>query len=172
MKRKQAKTHNLGGTYQYMSVEDLNRIQTGCFPNPVSSCFGTEIYGGKDYSYKTSQGTAPATFRKHFNIWNYALGNMDELGDDVFELGRLGSDNGSWIRPVYYFFGYRIVVEYFDTNAIVDFTGKIDDGAICEQAMRKFVQIFSKKFDVKIVNEHLINIKSKENDYETAVERL
>ena len=47
-----------------------------------------------------------------------------------------------------------------DTNAIIDFTGKLEDGAILAHAMRKFVQLYSKDYNVKIINEHLINVSA------------
>lgn len=160
MKRKQATIYNLGGTYQFVSMEDLNRLQTGGFCNPVSNGCSHDVYGAKDYSYKTRQGTAPASFRYRFKVWDWDMIGNDEMGDEVFSLGHLQSEGGAWVRPVYYFFGYRIVVEYFDTNAIIDFTGKLEDGAILAHAMRKFVQLYSKDYNVEIINEHLINVSA------------
>lgn len=69
MKHKQAITRNMGPTWRYISIEDLNRIRTGDFAGSVSNNNGVDVLGGIDYSYITSQGSKCTMFRNKFPMF-------------------------------------------------------------------------------------------------------
>ena len=174
MKRKQAMAFNAGGpTANFISREDLNRICTGGFARGISLNFGFENSGGYD-SYQNANGCRPKTFRQCFpmykrsDLWERYDFDRDVWLEDVFYMGLLHENNNlNTGRPVWSWFGYRIVIEYFDDNAIVDFTGPIDKDANLSYAFGKFLVVFAKQFDIKVLNDHLLNISEKngkEND--------
>ena len=159
MKRKQAKTHNPRGTYQFLTAEDLNAIRTGGFARPVSLNNGVDIYCATDYSYQRFGNSFSRRFRKDFQVFTWDMISDDELSNEIFKIGSLDANGrGSVSRPVYYFFGARIVVEYFDENAIIDFTNMLDDDRDMEYSYNRFVSLFSGRFNVQQINEHLINV--------------
>ena len=167
MKQKPAITRNMGPTWRYISIEDLNRIRTGDFAGFVSNNNGVDVRGGFDYSYMKAQGTRPATFRKTFPMYGKfdLLGQYDfdrhEWLNDVYYCGILDEPGTNVGRPVWYWFGYRIVIEFFDNNAVVDFTGPIDEDANLAYAFGKFLVVFGKKYEIKVVNDHLLNISER-----------
>lgn len=162
MKRRKTMAYNApGGTILYVGASAQNMVQNRGFLPGVSLNTGYDIYGGKDYSYKTAQGTSPRAFRKCFEVVENGGFSGSDYEDEVFKIGELGEGCGIVRRPVYYFFGWRIVVEYFDVNAVVDFMEKMDEWAApAEYVMKRFQSIFS-GFEVKIINEHLINVFAK-----------
>lgn len=153
-------TPNIGATRNYLSGEELNRIQNGGYLSPISLNCGVDIYGGKDYSYTQFGGSFNRSFRKVFQILDYALFDALDIWDDIFKIGELDRGRGGATRPVFFFYGVRVVVEYFDRNAILDFVSKIDESASIPHALEKCVDIYGRKYAVKILNEHLINIES------------
>ena len=173
MKRKQAITRNMGPTCGFISIEDLNRIRNGLLPRAVSANNGVDVFGGTDYSYMNAQGTRSAAFRKKFPLYGrfdfLSKYNpmRDEWLDNVYHCGYLDEPNSTVGRVAWYWYGYRMVIEFFDTNAIVDFTGPIDKGAILSYCFGQFLVVFGKQYDVKVINEHLLSVSErngKEND--------
>lgn len=159
MKRKQAMAFNApGGTREYISASARNRIDTGCYPAPVSCNCGVNVFRGTDYSYKQFGGSPSRIFRQKFNLSDWGFIDRFDLYDDLIPLGRLDIGNGIVGRTVFWFMGWRIVVEYFDTNAIVDFTNRIDGDMEKAEAMEHFVKRFSTQYSVSVLTENIINI--------------
>jgi len=161
MKRKKAMAFNApGGTIEYIGASAQNLIQNGGYPAGISCNCGVDVFGGTDYSYSQFGGVPSKAFRKVFNPLDYQI-IPEDLWDCIFKIGGLDRGCGVIQRPVLWFMGWRVVIEYFDVNAVVDFTGKIDDDApTCDEAMRHFCDVYS-GFDTRVVNEHLINIFAK-----------
>lgn len=159
MKRKQAIAFNeRGGAIDWIGAAARNMIQNGGYMPGFSATIGVDILGGKDYSYRTYKGYARKTFREKFDLMDFDFVRKYELWDDVRFLGFL-QEKKSIPRPVFSFFGWRIVVEFFDENAIIDFTTCLDEKTALDVAKQRFLAIYSTNFDVKIINENLINVK-------------
>lgn len=149
-----------GPTWQYLSAESLAGIRNGDGAKPVTNNPGASVKGGYDYSYATYTGSRSIAFRSKFKLWEWGRWPVDSpYYDNIFLMGRF-DDGAKQARHVYYFFGARCVVEYFDVNALVDFTGVIDKGADVQAAMRRFVECYSEcGFHVTQYNDHLINVE-------------
>lgn len=155
MKRKQALAYNATGpTCNYIGTENLNRIMNRCFPGGVSAYNGREVFGGTDYTYKPNRGS----FRKLFSLWDEMM-NTD-LGDDCYRIGSLYENLNKKIE-VYCFYGYKITVDYFDENAVIDFVEPVFKDSILEYAFGKFLVAFSYRYQIEIVNNHLLNMFQK-----------
>lgn len=158
MKRKKAISFNApGGTKNYIGVGCRNLIDNGCYPAPVSCNNGVGVIGGYDYSYTVFGGVPSRAYRKNFDPLDYHILEDNDLWDSIFLIGRCFYD-GCTMRVAIFFFGWRIVIEYFDVNAIVDFTNEIEPGMSLDKAIERFIKIYSCYFSVKILNEHLLNI--------------
>ena len=158
MKRRKAIAFNAGGpTINYLSNEAINRVMNGAYPAPVSTYNGSgKVFGGTDYTYKPNRGS----FRKQFDLWNEML-RIDDLSDNCYKIGSLLDNLGKKIE-VYSFFGYRITVDVFDENAVIDFSKPIENDSVLEYAIGKFLVHFGKRFKIQIVNEHLLNMFQRE----------
>ena len=154
-----------GGTINYICLGDRNLIDNGCYPNPISLNTGCNVLGGTDYSYTTFGSVPSRVFRQKFAIFDYGFISKYDLWDDMFMLGKLDNGIGRCPRYVFWFLGWRIVVEYFDTNALVDFTNQIDNDFDLLEAMNRFVKRFSNDFAVHIMTENIINITDYEKDF-------
>lgn len=162
MKRKKAMAFNApGGTRQYIGAGAQNMIDNGYYMNPVTCNLGVDVIGGTDYSYTQWAGSPSRIFRKKFNLSDWGFIDRFDLYDDLIPLGRLDTGVGRVPRYVYWYLGWRIVVEYFDTNAIVDFTNRIDDDMEKAEAMECFVKRFSTHYSVSVLTENIINITDK-----------
>lgn len=155
MKRKQAMTFNPGGTRSFLSAEDINRLQTGQFASSVRPNNGVNVYGATDLSYQCYGNSFARSFRKQFGILSDKINNWDCA---IQPLGKLYETPNSPSREVWYFYGWRIVVEFFDVNAIVDFTNAIDEDADLLNCQAQFLAMYSGDFAVKLLNDHLINV--------------
>lgn len=163
MNRKKAIAYNVvGPTCNFVGSENLNRIMTGGFANPVSCYNGADVYGATDYSYGVVGYHGSKAFRHKFRMFDWEDVPDESYYDNVFKLGQFFEYKGSAPLNVWYFYGARIIVECFDENAVIDFVGEAEDGANMAYAFGKFLVIFSQKYDVSVINEHLINVKSKE----------
>ncbi len=159
MKRKKAMAFNApGGTREYIGATAQNLINNRMFPEPVSCNCGVDVYGGTDYSYSVS-GIPSGAYRKTFDPLDWEFIRDNDLLNDVFKIGKFFVD-GCTKRIALFFFGWRIVIEYFDVNAVVDFTNEIEPGMPLNTAVEKFCKIYSRKYECRILNEHLVNIKS------------
>ena len=137
-----------GGTRNYIGIGGRNLIDNGCYLNPISLNIGCDQFGG----------SPSRVFRQKFAIYDYGFISKYDLWDDMFILGKLDNGVGLVPRYVFWFLGWRIVVEYFDTNALVDFTNQIDNDFNLLDAMECFVKRFSKDFAVSIMTENIINV--------------
>lgn len=146
-------------TRQFLSVEDLNRIDMGGYAKAVSLYSGVDAFGGQDMSYQTSEGYRSKKFRGQFDLWHLAF-DIPELADNFCKLGNLDAPRNSFPRKVYYFYGCRIVVEYFDENAIVDFTNTMEEDASIQGAIESFRRVLDGRFKVTQLNEYLVNVES------------
>lgn len=159
MKRKKAMAFNApGGTFNYIGASCQNLVRNGCYMLPVSSNIGCDIYCGTDYSYTQFGGVPSRIFRKKFNIMDFDFVDKFDLYDCLISLGRLESGIGRVPLYVFWFNGWRIVVEFFDKNAVVDFTNQIDNEQSRDDVMNYFVKKFGSHYKVTIINEHLINV--------------
>lgn len=147
-----------GGTREYIGASAQNLIDNGCYPNPVTCSFGVDVIGGTDYSYTQWGGSPSRIFRQKFNLSAWEFIDRFDLYDDLIPLGRLDTGVGRVPRYVYWYLGWRIVVEYFDTNALVDFMNQIDNDFDLIEAMKRFVKRFSNDFAVSIMTENIINV--------------
>ncbi len=147
MKRKQAFAFNApGATCNYLSLSQSASIRNGGYAcNPIEQY---EVRQAIDYTFMRNRGS----IRKK-------LKPLMEYNPDIdcFKLGALDYHTTK-SRFVYFFYGYRIVVEFFDENAIVDFTGPLEEGAEREPARDKFLQIF-RDFKCSKIGEFLIDIR-------------
>lgn len=164
MKRKKAMAFNApGGTKNYIGVGGRNLIDNGCYLNPISLNMGCNVLGGTDYSYTAFGGFPSRVFRQKFAIFDDVFISKYDLWDDMFMIGKL--EIGRCSRYVFWFLGWRIVVEYFDTNALVDFTNQIDSDFGLLEVMNRFVKMFSNDFAVSIMTENIINVTDYEKDF-------
>lgn len=147
-----------GGTKNYIGIGGRNLIDNGCYLNPISLNIGCDILGGTDYSYTQFGGSPSRVFRQKFAIYDYGFISKYDLWDDMFILGKLDNGVGLVPRYVFWFLGWRIVVEYFDTNALVDFTNQIDNDFNLLDVMERFVKRFSNDYAVSIMTENIINV--------------
>ena len=160
MKRKQAMAHNFGPTINFLSIEDTNRIRTGGYARPITLNYGVSLYGGHDDSYGVINGCREYRTQKFRQIFEMLTGDDIDNGKDIDIYQRGVLDNRAFGRPVWSVFGYRVVLEFFDTNALADFTGKIEDGAILDQCRRMLIKHLSGRYQVREINEHLLNIQA------------
>lgn len=158
MKRKKAMAFNApGGTKNYIGVGCRNLIDNGCYPAPVTCNIGTNVYCANNGSYQVFGNGFARNFRLKFQIINRETMD-DELMDELFFIGNLGSGNVP--RKVYYFYGWRIIVEWFDTNAIIDFSKCLDETYSLEYAIKNFIRVYGREFSVERLNNFLLNVKS------------
>ncbi len=133
-------------------------IENGYYLTPISLNIGCDVKCGIDYSYTQFGGSPSRTFRQKFNLQDYGFISKYDLWDDMFLLGKLDNGVGRVPRYVFWFLGWRIIVEFFDTNALVDFTNQIDNDFDLIEAMKRFVKRFSNDFAVSIMTENIINV--------------
>lgn len=147
-----------GGTKNYIGIGGRNLIDNGCYLNPISLNIGCNVFGGTDYSYASSCGYKSKVFRQKFDLCDFGFISKYDLWNDMFLLGKLDNGIGLVPRYVFWFLGWRIVVEYFDTNALVDFTNQIDNDFNLLDVMERFVKRFSNDYAVSIMTENIINV--------------
>ena len=152
MGRKKAMAFNAAGpTANYLSVESLNRIMNRQFPAGVSLNFGEGVKNGIDFTYKPNRGS----FRKLFSLWDEAL--RADFDMDCYRMGYMREQTNKLIE-CFVFYGYKITVDYFDENAIIDFVSPVYKDAVLEYSFGQFLVLFSRRFKIKVINEHLLNM--------------
>lgn len=143
MKRKQAMACNAPGpTCNYLSMAQANAMQNGGYPAQAIESF--EVFKGIDYSFVRNRGSIRSKILPRIR-WN----------PDV-ECFRLGVYDLS--RAAYYFYGFRVVIEFFDENAILDWTGPLDEGASLEFAVKKWVRLFP-ELKCEMLNDFLMDVR-------------
>lgn len=159
MSTRKAIVYAPGGTWRFLSQTDINRVRNGMLALPRSCNIGDNVKFANDLSYQVMGAGRSAVFRKQFDIYRDSF-DIEDIGDNCYRLGIFHDKSADAGRPVFYWFGVRIVVECFDVNAIIDFTNTMEEGASIEHAQNKFVELYGNRYNVVILNEHLIEVST------------
>lgn len=154
MKRKKAMAFNeRGPTINSLSAESINRIMNRTFPCAVSNNNGVGMRYAEDLTYRPNRGS----FRRCFKLLTEE--DVENGADfDIFKIGQLWSQQTGKPIDVFCFYGYRITIDIFDENVIVDFTKPIYKDSCLEYSLGKFLVTYSKRYRVKVINEHLVSV--------------
>lgn len=153
MKRRRAMAFNApGATCNFLSLEQANALQNGMFPGNQISTF--EVFGATDYTYKPNRGSFRTTWKAQEGDGRFGM------NDDFFRLGQYDMQQGGrFLKFAYYFFGYRITMDFYDENAIVDFCWPIDEGVALDDVFKRFLDTYSGRYVCKPIGNHLIDIR-------------
>lgn len=135
----------------YVSATTANAIGTGGLARPVSLGESFEPKFATDYSYRPSWRMS----RKWWAWWRDTL-RWSEEGNDIFPF----SMNWQKTYQAWYAYGWRVMIEFFDTNAIADFTAHTEGDADIEKAVRSFMGVEG-PFACERLSDNLINITLK-----------
>ena len=156
MKRRKTMAFNAAGpTCNYIGLENINKIMNRCFPDGVSAYNGAEVFGGTDYTYKPNRGS----MRKRFKMLtekDYERGYDNDVYKISSQYDILEKRIDTWV-----FYGWVIAIEFFDENAVVDFLRPAFKDANRSYSFGKFLVRYSRRYDVSVLNEHLINVRPK-----------
>ena len=151
IKRRQAFAYNApGATSEYIGIGGRNMIQNGGYLPPVSQNNNYIVGQGVDYTYVPKD-----SFRNHFYRWYEDVIAFGDKSDDMFRIQR------PWqpLFQVWYMFGFRVYIEFFDVNAIIDFVNPADDDVPIEQSIRKALAVLRTGFKAERLSNNLINIE-------------
>lgn len=152
MKRKQAFAFNAAGpTCNYISMQGRNALQNGGYPMPISPNNGINVYSGIDYTYRQIE-----SFRKKFLgvYWDFISGG--DNSDDIFKFHPHGYES---TEQLWFMFGWRVIIEFFDVNAMLYLDREFDEGTPIDCAAAGIAKVLSPFFRVQRLSNQLINIE-------------
>lgn len=148
-KRRKAVTYNTGPTINYLGVEQLNQLRNGLVINGPRMAVARNDGIGFDGMYHPGRSKRKL-FVKFLYRWMY------DTGDIVIVNRHIGE------KLVLYYMDYRVVVEFFDTNMLLD-VQFMSKGAgkepwpikfTREQVIERLCRHLSVQYDVSIIGDN------------------
>ena len=127
-----------------------NAIQNGGYLPGTSCDMGSDVYKGIDYTYVNK-----ASFKKKWYRWYEETIMWEDDGNDMFFVTR----NRQSTFQVWFIFGYRATIEFFDENAIVDFLEPMDEPVEINAAVNRFLTLRDCPFKIERLSKNLVNIE-------------